>query len=177
MPHFLSNTGTKITLSLAAFVLVLDQATKWLVAEYWGPNEVTHRHSLVGDVIAIHYVENTGVAFGLLEGRTAFVTILALIVMGTLVLTFRRAESVSWPATVASGLVLGGALGNLIDRVRLGHVVDFVEVWSWPKFNVADSAITIGALTMGMIYLCAPGGPKANDAELRGTLVVQRDGK
>jgi signal peptidase II len=138
---------------IVALLLAVDQVTKWLVTENLGPDAASHRVKLLGDFFAISYVENTGVAFGLLQGQVGLVSILAVAVVFFLLRMYRDACGASWTMAIGCGLVVGGAIGNLVDRVRLGYVVDFVEVSAWPKFNVADSAITIGALLLAWGYL------------------------
>ena len=131
---------------LAALVIGLDQIAKTLVLARLGPDQPDHRLGLVEPVLALEYVANTGAAFGLLRGAGPLLTLLSLLVLGGLVAAYARLPRPTTTQTLSLGLVAGGALGNLIDRVRLGHVVDFVAVGVWPKFNVADSAITLGVL-------------------------------
>ncbi|MEA2595263.1 MAG: signal peptidase [Thermomicrobiales bacterium] len=144
---------TWATFGIGASVLTADQITKWLVAAKLGPDEISHRRQVVGDVVAIHYVENSGVAFGLLQGQTILVTVMAILVVILLVRMYRRVSEVSWTMASGCGLIIGGAIGNLVDRARLGYVVDFVEISAWPKFNLADSAITVGALLLAWRFL------------------------
>lgn len=132
---------------LAALVVALDQATKWWVLERFFLGEslpVTGFFNLV-------LVHNRGAAFSFLAGAGGwqkwFFVVLALGVSVWLALMIRRhSQETLQPAAFA--LVLGGALGNVIDRLRFGAVVDFLDVhfagWHWPAFNVADSAITLG---------------------------------
>ena len=140
-------------LLMAILVLAADQLTKQVITNQLGPDEASHRYDVVGTFLALQYGENTGVAFGLLRGQTVLVTILALIVIGFLVRMYRHARSASPVLAIGCGLILGGAAGNLVDRARLGYVVDFVAVSAWPKFNVADSAITVGAFMLAWTYL------------------------
>ena len=104
---------------------------------------------MVDGWLALEYTENRGAAFGLLSG---LVPILAASIdspywRACSCYYLRQARPALWQ-TVAIGVIAGGALGNLLDRVRLGHVVDFLSVGPWPNFNVADSAITIGVLVL-----------------------------
>jgi signal peptidase II len=137
---------------VALAVVAVDQLAKWLVVATLGPGQPTQRRELLGDALTIHYVENTGMAFGILRDQTALVSVLALAVVVLLIRAYRRAAQPSLLLAVACGLVCGGAAGNLIDRLRLGYVVDFIGVSIWPKFNVADVAITIGALMLVWWY-------------------------
>jgi signal peptidase II len=98
--------------------------------------------------LALEYTQNRGAAFGVLSGLAPILAAASLAILtGLLAVYSRQLKPAHWQ-TVAIGLISGGALGNLIDRVRLGHVVDFVSVGPWPNFNVADSAITVGVLVL-----------------------------
>jgi len=131
---------------ITAIVVVLDQFTKWLVTRNLGPEKPDHRAAIFSRHVAIRYVENSGAAFGIFRGQTLVLTVAALAVVATLIVSYQRARNPSWQLIWGLGLLLGGALGNLIDRVRLGYVVDYVAISIWPKFNIADSAITLGVL-------------------------------
>ena len=138
-------------LALAAGVLVLDQVTKWLIlAVVMQPPRVVEVTGFLNLVL----VYNKGVSFGLFGGRGAwtiwvFSALAVAIVAGLMTWLFRRGGL--WH-TIAVGLICGGALGNVVDRLRFGSVVDFVDFyagsWHWPAFNVADSAITIGVAVL-----------------------------
>ena len=161
-------------------MLATDQITKWLVADRLGPGEVSHRYDVIGDILAVHYVENRGVAFGLFQGQAMIATVLAIVVLALLVRTYRRADA-SWRMISGCGLIVGGAVGNIADRVRLGHVVDFVAVSAWPTFNVADSAITIGVLLLAWRYFLDEGGERADargrdSAVASGLVLLRHDG-
>jgi signal peptidase II len=133
-------------LLLAALVVALDQLSKWAITRELGPERTDHRFEILRDVLGFRYVENSGAAFGMLRGQTVVLTVVAAFVVAVLIFSYRRAQRTTWQLTAGLGLLLGGAIGNLVDRIRLGYVVDFVAVSAWPKFNVADSAITIGVL-------------------------------
>ena len=144
----------RLGLALAAVVLVLDQASKWWLLEVVGmpfrpPIVVTPFFNLV-------MVWNRGVSFGLFaheaEVMPYVLSGVAVAISAALLVWLARAER-RWIAA-AVGLVIGGALGNVIDRLRFGAVADFLDVhaagWHWPAFNVADAAISVG---VGMILL------------------------
>lgn len=129
-------------------VAALDQVTKtWIICAL-GPDQPSHRRDLLGSWLALEYVQNRGTAFGLFGGGGPFV--LALVAVGFIVLAvaLRRISRPSRLFVAAAGLVAGGAVGNAIDRIRLGHVTDFIAVSVWWRFNVADSAVTIGVLML-----------------------------
>ncbi len=98
--------------------------------------------------MAFEYIENTGAAFGVLEGQGVFLTLIAGTIIAMLIWRYLRAGQPSLLMATSLGLVVGGAIGNVIDRLRLGYVVDFVAIGVWPKFNVADSAVVIGVLML-----------------------------
>lgn len=142
-----------IALLVGGGVLVLDQVTKAQIRGWIGPGAGKHRVDLLGRVLSFVYVENPGAAFGILRGQTAFLILAAAAIVSLLLLTLRGATRLSPVMYLGLGMLLGGALGNLTDRIRLGYVTDFVAVGFWPKFNVADSAITVGLILMGWAYL------------------------
>ena len=136
-------------LILAALVAIADQAVKWLVLDYFSthadPVEIAMFFNLV-------LAWNRGVSFSLFHSEEAYapfaLAALALVISVGLAIWLRRIEH-RWPAT-GVGLVIGGAIGNVIDRLRFGAVVDFLDFhWAgyhWPAFNIADSAITLGVI-------------------------------
>lgn len=119
---------------------MLDQASKYLILRYLKPNQL---FPLLG-VMDIHHVHNTGAAFGILPAGGHFFVTVALVVLGVLALSWRRIAEAGALTTVALGMIAGGTLGNLIDRLRFGYVVDFLDLRWWPVFNLADSAICVG---------------------------------
>lgn len=99
---------------------------------------------LVSDVFHLTYVQNTGAGFGILAGRQNFFIIIAgLIITGLLIYKYQAADHRL--LDLALGLIIGGALGNVIDRIFLGYVVDYLDFRIWPVFNLADSMIVIGS--------------------------------
>lgn len=134
--------------SVAALVVAADQAAKAVVVTAIGPGQAMKRIDLAGQWLAIEYAENRGVAFGLMAGLGPLLLPIASVVLFGLVIHYAREASPPVWHSLALGLVCGGAVGNLIDRVRLGYVVDFIAVGSWPNFNIADSAISMGVAIM-----------------------------
>lgn len=129
---------------VTAVVLVLDQITKLRIA---GSMALHESRSVLGDFFQLTYVHNDGAAFGLdLGGRWAFIVV-TILVSAFIVLYYARSERTPM-ARWALALILGGALGNLVDRIRLGEVIDFLHVsvagFSWPIFNVADIGVSVG---------------------------------
>ena len=142
--------------ALPLAVLVLDQVTKWWVRAELTLNEPVR---IVGDNVRLLYIHNEGAAFGISVGEhspTLFLVLASaasILVLYLLIVTPTSHRLQHF----ALGLILGGAVGNIIDRVRLGQVVDFIQVGVgghyWPIFNVADSAVTVGAVLLGIAYL------------------------
>lgn len=132
---------------VAVVVFLLDQLTKaWVVLNL--AQLIPPRIDLVGRWLSLEYAENRGVAFGLLGGLGPFVVVAPLLVVMVLAVLYLRSSVPPIWQSVGVGLLAGGAAGNLADRLRLGFVVDFISVGRWPNFNVADSAITVGAATL-----------------------------
>lgn len=126
-------------------VFAVDQATKWLVATRLTPGQ---RVPLVPGVFEITYTLNPGAAFGILPERTGFFIFVTLAVV-VLILYILRRHGPSGPhLAFALGLELGGAAGNLVDRLFLGAVIDFLDFRVWPVFNLADVAIVVGAILL-----------------------------
>jgi signal peptidase II len=124
-------------------VVALDQVTKALVRS---DVEVGERDTILGPIKLVH-VHNKGVAFGALEGGGAIVLVLVIAALAALTYYFatHARDRLIWLPT---GLLLGGALGNIIDRLAHGEVTDFIKLPSWPAFNVADIAITVGVIVL-----------------------------
>lgn len=129
---------------MAVTVFVLDQATKILVRGSLAPGE-----SIPADGwFRFTHVTNTGAAFGLFQGQGPLLLLTTVIGVAAIV-TYYLYPPVQTPVlTTSLGLQLGGAIGNLVDRVTLGHVTDFFDFRIWPVFNIADSAIVIGVIVL-----------------------------
>jgi len=139
---------------IAAIVLLLDRITKWAVAGSIAPHVSV---SVIPGFFSLTHVENAGAAFGLFAessaqwkvGALVIFSVLALIVVSALLWKNSHSFSIT---TIGLSLILGGAMGNLWDRMFTGHVVDFLDFYvgsyHWPAFNVADSAIVIGAILL-----------------------------
>ncbi|MEW6594833.1 MAG: signal peptidase II [Thermodesulfobacteriota bacterium] len=131
-------------------VVALDQFTKWLIQA----NFLLHdSREIIPGFFNLTYVTNTGAAFGILAGeqstlRMLFFVAIAVVALAVIILGWRQLCGEQRLMPHALGLIAGGAVGNLIDRVRFGAVVDFLDVYvnnyHWPAFNVADSAICVG---------------------------------
>jgi len=133
-----------VLLGVGALVLALDQITKLLVlvslpeGAWWSPLPGLWR------VFRITHIINSGAAFGIFPDQGNFFIVVAAIVALAIVLYYRYLPDGQWLVRLSLGLQLGGAIGNLIDRLRFGHVVDFIDIGFWPIFNVADISIVGG---------------------------------
>ena len=134
--------------ALCALVVVFDQVAKALVEA----NLVADEHVDVLGPLGLTLAHNRGVAFGLASGGGALLVALTLAALAFVAVLFARnpTRPGMW---VAVGLLAGGALGNLIDRVRLGEVTDYIDLLSWPPFNVADIAVTLGVVVLALTYV------------------------
>ncbi|WP_439107222.1 signal peptidase II [Congregibacter sp.] len=147
MPDAVAATGRWY--GLATVIVAMDQGSKWLASSelaYATPVKILSWFNLT-----LHH--NEGAAFSFLAGAGGwqrwFFAVLALVVSGMIAYWIKELKPRQWQLSLALALVLGGALGNLVDRVYLGYVVDFISVhyrdWYFPTFNVADAAISVGA--------------------------------
>jgi len=140
---------TSLFLFCAGIVVALDQATKRVAS---GRLDLGESVSVLGDMIRLTLVHNTGAAFGLFPGSRMPFIVVSVVAICVVLYLFLRETYRSVMNRVLLGCILGGAIGNLVDRVRLGWVVDFIDVGfgaaRWPVFNVADSAVTIGVLLL-----------------------------
>ena len=116
---------------IAFLIVVLDQLTKFIVVNNFD------------------YIQNTGAGFGLFQGNVHILIWISVIVIGLIFYFFDTIPDIKY-VFYSVAFILGGTLGNLIDRIRLGYVIDFIDLGFWPAFNLADSAITIGVV--GLIY-------------------------
>lgn len=143
-----------LTLVPALIVVVLDQLTKAIVLARM---ELHQSIPVVDGFFALTYVRNTGAAFGILAGRMAeirvpFLLAVSVLALGVLLWFVRTVPADRRAVIAACGGVLGGAIGNIIDRAAYGEVIDFLDVYvgtyHWPAFNVADAAITVGVVVL-----------------------------
>jgi len=131
-----------VFLGLAGTVVVLDQVTKAILVANLDPGEMV---SVIGDWVRLVFSQNNGALFGMFRDQALLFALASLIVIG-LIVAFHGQSERSLYLSIALGLLLGGAIGNVIDRLRLGYVVDFVDIgiggFRWYTFNVADAAIS-----------------------------------
>jgi signal peptidase II len=146
-------------LGLAAVVAVAiaaDQVTKHIVVSKLALDDAVH---LVGPV-SIHHVQNSGIAFGLFAQATAVVTVVTAAAVVWMVVFFARSGGRHPVLPAALGLLIGGSVSNLVDRIRLHHVTDFIDFTYWPAFNLADSFIVIGVAILLAALVVTDRAPK-----------------
>lgn len=131
-----------------AVLLFIDRLTKCLTLTY-----LTDTDIIVVPFLHLRYVQNTGAAFGIMQGGNLVLVLVTLLIIGYLIKCWK--ELCAYGPLVKWGLVLilGGALGNLYDRIALGFVVDFIDLRVWPVFNAADSFITVGGVMLALALL------------------------
>jgi len=135
---------------IAVLIVAFDQWTKALVRANiplggsWLPESL----AWLSPYARIVHWYNTGAAFGMFQQGGMVFTVLAFIVIGLILYYYPQVEKADWPLRLAMSMQLGGATGNLIDRLTIGHVTDFISVGNFPVFNVADASITVGAVVL-----------------------------
>jgi signal peptidase II len=140
--------------ALAAAIVIADQATKSEVMETMRLHESI---PIVTDFFSLTYIRNPGAAFGLMAGssqsfRLIFFALTSVFAVGLLGMIFFRLRTDDWAGQLSIAGIFGGAVGNLLDRVRFGEVIDFLDFYigryHWPAFNVADAAISVGVVVL-----------------------------
>jgi len=135
--------------STALIVILFDQITKFLIRINFQLNET---FPIIKNIFHLTYIQNFGAGFGILQQQKWILIFISLIVVGVILFYFDRIKDKEILLQVLVGFILGGTIGNLIDRVIYGFVIDFIDFKIWPIFNVADSFVTIGVIGL-IIYL------------------------
>jgi signal peptidase II len=167
-------SGRRMYFGVAGLVVCLDQITKALVDRYMALYE---SRSIVDGLLKLTYVQNRGAAFGILSdadlpNQSWLLAVVSLCALAAIAYYAWKLPAGSRMPRLALALIMGGAVGNLLDRLRLGHVVDFVDVYwgahHWPAFNVADSAISVGVALLLLDILRHPQGEAQAEAPAAG---------
>ena len=165
-------------LGIAGAIVALDQVAKALVDRYL---ELHESHTLVEGLARLTYVQNRGAAFGILSDadlpyQSVLFSIVSIIALGAIAVYAWKLPVTSRLPRAALALIMGGAAGNLLDRMRLGYVIDYVDVYwgrhHWPAFNVADSAISIGVGLLVLDILRSP-QPESGKPEMAPSAAAQ----
>ncbi|WP_253250645.1 signal peptidase II [Orenia metallireducens] len=154
--------GVEAMLIFVAFlvIILLDQFTKYLVLTNFNLGDSI---PIIQNVFHLTYVQNRGAAFGILQDQLPFFIIITLAVLALLFYFYRQLPLGSSWNKAALGMALGGTIGNFIDRVRLGFVVDFFDFRVWPVFNIADSAIVVAVIIFSYWILIVDQGNNSNE--------------
>ena len=138
-----------IAFSTALIVIIIDQLAKFLIKTNFQLNESV---ALIKNIFHLTYIHNFGAGFGLLQQQRLILIFISLFVIGVILYYFDRIKEKEKLLQFLVGFVLGGTIGNLIDRLFYGYVIDFLDFQVWPIFNIADSFVTIGVIGL-IIYL------------------------
>ena len=139
--------------AVAGLTLVVDRISKWVVMDSLKPGESWNPVAALERWVSLTYVTNTGAAFGLFPDHGVIFMVIAVVVIAAIIFYYRHLPGEQWLIQISLGLQLGGALGNLVDRLRYGHVIDFIDFKVWPVFNVADSSIFVGVVILAFYLL------------------------
>lgn len=153
-----SKRGTLALLVMAAFIVLADQLTKYLVLTRLEVGQSWNIVPWLAPIFRITHVTNTGVAFGLFPGVGRFFAIIPAVVAVTIIIYCWQLPDEQWLMRLVLAFPLGGAIGNLVDRLRQGFVVDFIDLnfWplhEWPIFNLADSSLVAGVVLLTLLML------------------------
>lgn len=135
-------------LPVSGSIIIIDQLTKTLVRSNLSQGEVWSPWPWLMPYVRVVHWYNTGVAFGLLQGQNWFFSILAIVIAAAIFYYYPRFSKEEWLLRLALALQFGGAVGNLIDRINIGHVTDFISIGNFAVFNIADASITMGVFVM-----------------------------
>lgn len=138
--------------ALVVFTALSDQVTKFLVSQ--SLTQGAEPRAVVEGFFYLTLVHNTGAAFGVFPNQALFFLIVSGLAVIAIVVFLRKKTDIFLPRDLGFALILGGAVGNLSDRIRLGYVIDFFDFRVWPVFNVADSAITVGTFLVIISMFC-----------------------
>ncbi len=147
---------------IVAITVMLDQISKFIIRSNMNYGESIPSTGL----FRITYVKNTGSAFGMLQDQTTWLILASIIAIVVLLFLYRGLNTNGTLIRIMISLQIGGAIGNLADRIRIGYVVDFIDIGLWPVFNIADSTITIGITGMIILILITNANTSA-DAEIQ----------
>ncbi|MCT4621370.1 MAG: signal peptidase II [Marinisporobacter sp.] len=137
---------------LILLLIIIDQISKWIIQSKFLVNESI---PIIENIFHFTYVQNFGAAFGILKHQKIFFVVMTILVIGGIVVFLKKQKNLHKLVPYSLSLIVGGAIGNLIDRVRLGYVVDYFDFRIWPVFNIADISIVIGAVLLSyyLIFL------------------------
>lgn len=127
-------------------LVLADQLVKRWIVDWIGPGRATSRVEMLGSFVAFEYLENRGAAFGMFQQGTTLLAIVSLVIIAVGIGAMVRYAGREFWLAASIALIMGGAIGNAIDRITRGYVVDYIAIGRFWKFNLADSAITVGVI-------------------------------
>lgn len=137
-----------VLIPITSAIILFDQWTKSIIRTNLGFGEIWSPFDWLTPYARIVHWYNTGVAFGLFQDKNLLFSFLVFLISLSIFIFYPKLTEDDWFLKIALSLQLGGSIGNLIDRLTVGHVTDFISVGSFPVFNIADSCITVGAIVM-----------------------------
>ena len=162
-------TKNELILPVVALIaIVLDQISKRIVLTSLGAVGAWAPIPALGSWFSLTLVTNSGAAFGLFPGFGYVFMVVAIVVVVVIAVYYWHMPKGQLLISVSLGLQLGGAIGNLLDRVRYGYVIDFIDFKIWPVFNLADTCIVIGVALLALALLLDPGEERNSVAESKG---------
>ncbi len=135
--------------STALIIILIDQLSKFFVRTNF---QLSQSIPIINNIFHLTYISNTGAGFGILKAQALILIFISVAVIGIILYNFDKIKNNETLLQILAGFVLGGTIGNLIDRLAYGHVIDFLDFRIWPIFNFADSFVTIGVIGL-IIYL------------------------
>ena len=150
--------------SIIVAVVLVDQLVKQWMVDWIGPGQRASRVEMLGSFFAFEYLENRGAAFGLFQQSTLVLAIVSVVIILIGLVVMVRAAKNEFLLAASIALILGGAIGNAIDRFSRGFVVDYIAVGQFWKFNIADSAVTIGVLLTFILLWRSESAEKQHDS-------------
>ena len=138
-----------VVFSTALIIILIDQLSKFFVRTNFQLNQSI---PIINNIFHLTYINNTGAGFGILKSQALILIFISVAVIGIILYNFDKIKNNETLLQILAGFVLGGTIGNLIDRLAYGHVIDFLDFQIWPIFNFADSFVTIGVIGL-IIYL------------------------
>lgn len=131
---------------ISAVVVIIDQLSKYYMVQFLSSGIV---YPIIGNILELTFVKNKGAAFGILQNQTVLFVIITIMVSIALIYLLITVPG-QFIIKLSLSMILGGAIGNLIDRIRLGYVVDFIHITHWPVFNIADMCIVFGSVILAI---------------------------
>ncbi|MGM0445705.1 MAG: signal peptidase II [Bacillota bacterium] len=134
---------------IGTILVIIDQLIKYNVNNKM---VIGQTYPIIENFLHITYVKNTGIAFGLFKNNNLFMISIIIIIIVIVIYFYKREKNKDFLLSIATTVMLSGAIGNLIDRIFYGYIIDYIDFQFWPAFNLADSLIVIGSILLG-IYL------------------------